>query len=533
MGRRSYANLDSPSRQLALDLARELEQCRIFTADIKKAKVYERRYFYENLDQIDREREAEHNAALDIVAANHNRIREEAEETLRKHLIAEEERRVRKEEKARKEKERLEREAAERLRREQEEAARLKAERKAKDEQRKKAEAEAEKARKAEEEGKRQKEEEEKRKREQEAQKAERDAAQRKADEAQAARQKQLGGGHQTEQESKIHMRYVELHQHLKRFRQWLRDQGKNNPTVKQQTGDIRRSIKKCIGQLREGKGANKAQVSTGLLSTIISILTVHQMQEIKSTLEKAATISEPSVDIRQFLAFPPEHIANADNANVPALLIYGFNVLAKCIISSLLTEASLHPSHAEPIGIVAAQIFSSESFLYRGHPMSDILWAKYRVICPALWGFYGNEKTPEGRRAIGWWRDGKDGPFIPEQGHIDRMTALGAGFSALTLRNFGKTNRKNPFPNTIFWHSMHKILSIPTAEVQETHFTLLASVLRSAPERVLGFFGVSGLAMLRKAITDLPNSRKHQTMAVHELRLLRELYWREKNILI
>lgn len=254
--------MDSPSKQLVLDLARDLEQCRLFAADLKRAKFYERRSFYDTLDRIDREREAEDNAALDLVAANHTRIRQEAEDVLRKHLIAEEERRIQKE-KARKEKERLEREAAERARREQEEAARVEAERKEMEEKRKREMEEAQRsARKAEEAAKQLREEQEKQKREQEAQKAELEAAQRKAKEAEAERQKQVGGGRQTEQETKLHMRYVELHQHLKKFRLWLRDQGKNNPTVKQQTGDLRRSIKKCVGQLREGKGTNKAQVS-------------------------------------------------------------------------------------------------------------------------------------------------------------------------------------------------------------------------------------------------------------------------------
>lgn len=248
--------------------------------------------------------------------------------------------------------------------------------------------------------------------------------------------------------------------------------------------------------------------------------------------MDKAASVSEPSVDIRHFLAFPPEHITSSSDTKVPALLIYGFNIFVKSIISALITEASLHPAHAEPIGIVAAHIFSADSFLYRGIPLSDILWAKYRVVCPALWGFYGDEKTPEGKRALGWWRE-DDGRFIPEQGHIDRMTALGAGFSALTLRNFGKTTRRNPFPNTVFWHAMHKVLSIPLSEIQETHVTLLAAVLRSTAERILGFFGAPGLVLLRRAIVDIPKSRAEQTMAVHELRLLRELYRRDKNILL
>lgn len=268
--------LDSPSRQLLLDLARDFEQFHIYASDIKRAKVYERRSFYDDLDRIDRERAAEHNAALDKVAANRARVREEAEETLRKHLIAEEELRVRREEEARQERERFERERAEKLRREQEEAARKEAERKAKEEARKKAEAETERARKAEEEDRKRREHDEHRKRVEEEQKAEQETAQRKAQAAQAARQKQVGGGRQTEEETRIHLRYVELHQQLKKFRQWLREEGKSNPTVKQSTGDIRRSIKKCVGQLRDGKGANKQQVSCCILPDQIRQLTLH-----------------------------------------------------------------------------------------------------------------------------------------------------------------------------------------------------------------------------------------------------------------
>ncbi|OJJ35420.1 hypothetical protein ASPWEDRAFT_110438 [Aspergillus wentii DTO 134E9] len=525
MGRRlSYpSQLDSPSKQLILDLTRDLEQLRVHNSELKKVKAYERRSFYESLDRVEREKEAQHNAALDQVAALHGQVLEEAEETLKDHYraVEEEERRerLRKEEEARKERERIEREKAEKLRREQEEAVRLEAERKAKE----RAQEEAEKARKAAQEEKERKEreklEEEKRKREAEAQKVEQEAAKRQEEvsqKAQAEQQKRIGGGRLTEQEIKVQQRYVELHQHLKRFRQYLKTESKTNPIVKQNMGDMRRSITKCVGQLREGKGANKAQ-----------------LQQIKTTLEQAASIPEPSVDIREFLAFPPENIANSEDNKVPALLIYALNIFCKCLISSLLTEASINLGHAEPIGIVAAQIFSSDAFIYKGYHMVDILWAKYRVVCPALWGFYGNEKTESGRRALGWWREGPDGPFISEQGHADRMTALGAGYAALTLRNFGKTPRRNPFPNTMFWFSMHKILSLPPSELQETHISLLAAMLRSSAERIVGFFGHIGLALMRKAIVDVPNNAPKQSMGVNKLKLLKDLYKREKNIII
>lgn len=232
-------------------------------------------------------------------------------------------------------------------------------------------------------------------------------------------------------------------------------------------------------------------------------------------------------------MAFPPEDIANSEDNKVPALLIYALNIFSKSLISSLITEASINPGHAEPVGIVAAQIFSMDAFVYKGHHMVDILWAKYRVVCPALWGFYGNEKTEAGRRALGWWREAPGGPFISEQVHMDRMTALGAGFAALTLRNFGKTPRKNPFPNHMFWHAMQRILMIPPSEIQETHVILLSAMLKSSAERIVGFFGHFGLALMRKAIVDLPNSVPRQSMGVNQLKLLKDLYKREKNIII
>ncbi|KKK24404.1 RNA export mediator Gle1 [Aspergillus ochraceoroseus] len=524
MGRLSYPpQLDSPSRQLMRDLTRDLEQLRVHNTELKKVKAYERRSFYENLDRLDSELEAQHNAALDKVAALHDQVLEEAEETLRAHERAVEEENRRKQEEARREAERKERERLEKLRREQEEQARREAERKAAEEARQKAAEEAERKKRLELEERERKErerlEEENRKRQAEAQKAEQEAARLKAEATQreqAERQKRLGGGRLTDEEVKTHQRYVELHQHLKKFRQYLKDQSKTDPIVKQNMGEMRRAIKKCVGQLREGKGTNKGQT-----------------QEIRATLEKAATIAEPSVDIRQFLAFPPEDIANSEDSKVPALLIYALNIFSKCLISSLLTEASINPGHAEPIGIIAAQIFSMDAFIYKGCHMVDILWAKYRVVCPALWGFYGNEKTEAGRRALGWWRESPDGPFVSEQGHADRMTALGAGFAALSLRNFGKTARKNPFPNTLFWYSMQKILNIPPSEIQETHMTLLSAMLKSSAERIVGFFGHIGVALMRKAIVELPNNFTRQSMAVSQLKLLQDLYRREKNIII
>lgn len=261
------APLDSPTRQLILELAQDLAQVSLFNDDLRRVHEYERKIYYEELDRIDREREAVHTAALDEVAAFHDRVREQAEATLEAHIRAEEEARLQAEEAARKEKERLdrlEREKAEKLRRQQEEAARLAAEQKAKAEAAKKAADEAERARKAaqEEKERRQREEKEraeaeKRQKEEEAKKAQQAAE----EQANLQAQTKVGARGLTAEEARIQDRYVELHQTLKQMREWLRGIGKENPALKQAMGDMRRSIKKCVGQLRDGKGANKSQV--------------------------------------------------------------------------------------------------------------------------------------------------------------------------------------------------------------------------------------------------------------------------------
>jgi nucleoporin GLE1 len=260
--------LDSPSKQLMLDLVRELEQVKIFDADLKKVHQYERKTYYENLDRIDREREAVHTAALDQAAAFHDRVREEAETTLKDHLLAEEEERIRKEEAIRKEQERVEQEKAEKARREREAAARVEAERQAKEQAEKKAQEEAaqkaaalETERKAAIEEKLRKEREQadaqKRRQNEEARKAQEEADQK----AQSQQQQKLGAANLSAEEIRVQQRYMELHKTLKEMRKWLKEIGQSQPDLKATMGNLRRSIKKSVGQLRSGTGANKQQV--------------------------------------------------------------------------------------------------------------------------------------------------------------------------------------------------------------------------------------------------------------------------------
>jgi nucleoporin GLE1 len=287
------------------------------------------------------------------------------------------------------------------------------------------------------------------------------------------------------------------------------------------------------VGQLTDGKGANQAPVGTQMLDDRTTLkLTTVKTTEVKKILEQALTMREPSVDVRQFIAFPHPQFAKAESAGVPALFIYLLSIFSKAIIAQLVAEAGVNLKYGEPLGILTAQVFSKENFVYNGCPMIDILMAKFHVVCPVLWGFYGSEQTDEGKKAIGWWHN-PEGSFVDEQVHIERMTGLGVGFAAIALRNFGKTKRENPYPNYHFWKALRCIVEVPPEEIQMTHLLVLSAILRFSPGRIIGFFGDAGIVALRKAIIGLPASLTKVSSARTAVELLRDIYKREKNIVI
>ena len=57
------------------------------------------------------------------------------------------------------------------------------------------------------------------------------------------------------------HSRYLEIHRSLKDLRKFMTAQAKQNASLKGAMGDMRRGIRKSVGQLRDGKGANRVQV--------------------------------------------------------------------------------------------------------------------------------------------------------------------------------------------------------------------------------------------------------------------------------
>ena len=224
-----------------------------------------------------------------------------------------------------------------------------------------------------------------------------------------------------------------------------------------------------------------------------------------------------------------------ATDTTAPALLVYLLNIFAKAIVSQFIDEAGISPRIADPIGTIASHIFSLTDFRWHGVSLIDILIAKMHVVCPVLWGIYGDENTPEGKARIGWWREEKNGPWVSEHRHKERMTGLGAGFAAIALRNYEKARMENPYPNIKYWQSLAYIVNTPPAEVTITHFVVLKAMIDNYETKFLEFFGNAALAALRKALVDFPAGavQQHQGMSARALATLAEVLRKEKKLIL
>lgn len=270
---------DSPSRQLLW----ELGQLAISTQE----------GFYAHLDRESHEREALHQQALAAATAKHENVRRNAEqyrERLEEQIQAE---RRRREDEEQKELERLRREKVEQeiaqRRREVERAKTVEIEEK-KIAEVKRLEQEAADRRNAERErqiaeaARRQEEERKKAARQKDEVAAAEARARETAVAAQKARPKPVSQTPlsapapapapavqrstpttqpiQATLSEAEHSRYLEIHRALKELRKFMTAQAKQNAQLKGAMGDMRREIRKSVGQLRDGKGANRVQVS-------------------------------------------------------------------------------------------------------------------------------------------------------------------------------------------------------------------------------------------------------------------------------
>ena len=534
---------DSPSRQLLWELGR--------------LAISTQEDFYANLDRESHEREALHQQALAVANAKHENVRRTAEqyrERLEEQIEAERKRRedeeLRELEKLRQAK--VERDINER-KREVERARIIEIEEKRIAEV-KKLEDEAVDRRVAERErqdaetARRQEEERKKAAR----QKDEAVAAEIRVREAAAANQKARSAPmsqapvtvpaptppmHQSTPKNQPvqdirseaeHSRYLEIHRALKEFRKFMTAQAKQNARLKEEMGDMRREIRKSVGQLRDGKGANRVQVILFVLAGSIPADVPIKLQTTIEILKKAATVTEPQVDITVFLAYPPQ----VDDHDGPALLVYLLNVFAKAMIAQFINEAGVKPLIADNLGTVASHIFALDNFRWKGISLIDILIAKFHVVCPVLFGIHGSERTVAGKQRLGWWREEGGGAFVPEQRHFERMTGLGAGFAGISLKNYEKARAQNPYPDKNYWTSLAYIINVSPQEITQTHFVVLKAMIENFEAKFLHFFGDAAIAALKLGLIELPR-RSPPTVAAKSLAGLVDVLKRDKKLIL
>ncbi|KAI0169527.1 GLE1-domain-containing protein [Hypoxylon sp. FL1284] len=304
--------------------------------------------------------------------------------------------------------------------------------------------------------------------------------------------------------------RYVEIHKNLKKLRASLLQQAKLSPPLKKRLGDMRREMRKNMGQLTGEKGGNKKQIAA-----------------IQVLLDESLSGSVPSelIDPSNFVTDQREPVDGAlhNEPKLPSLFLYLLNQFSKTVINQFIDECGAQPRTANPIGVVAAMVFSHDRYLWRGKTLIDILMAKFRVVCPVLFGYHGSEKTDAGRQQLGWKR-GESGAWIPEQQHSDRMKGLGAGYAAIALRNFSLSKYNSPWPPTHYWKAIADIVNTPAAEMSDTQCIVLRAIIEDSEIKFIQFYGNAAIAALRKALVEFPNNAQAKSPGVFGLQVLAQM---------
>ncbi|KAK3325429.1 GLE1-like protein-domain-containing protein [Apodospora peruviana] len=312
--------------------------------------------------------------------------------------------------------------------------------------------------------------------------------------------------------------RYTTIHRNLKELRRSMAQQANANRALKSRIGDMRREIRKSVGQLTAGTGANRVQQQK-----IVALLREALQNQVQSQL----------IDPSNFVMEPRNPVEGAvhNEPQLPSLFLYLLNIFAKAAIAQFINEAGARPETADPVGICIAATFSEPDFLWHGVSLIDILIAKFRIVCPVLFGYKGSEKTEQGRQRLGWWKD--SGSWVTEQQHMDRMTGLGAGFAAVSLRNFGPSKKTNPYPPRHYWTAMAKIVNTPSADISNTQCVVLKSMIQNYEQKFIQFYGTAAIAALRTSLLEFPGRAPQKSAAVNSLGVLAELLKKDSGLVL
>jgi nucleoporin GLE1 len=287
-----------------------------------------------------------------------------------------------------------------------------------------------------------------------------------------------------------LHAKYLELHSRMKIFRKEFVNKHKQvGDPLKGPVGDTRRDMRKRLGQVTTERKDSQAAIN----------------RLRAECFDKALQTPGPMIDIRPYIVSHqiPE-VTNEAEAQYPALLLYAWICFEKSVIMQWNQEAA-NEDHSiiQELGLIAASLYSDHKYKWKGVvPLTDTLLAKLHRVCPMMFGINGNTTTKQGLARLGLDKYGTSD--ANQNSYLQMATGVGAGYAALSLRQF---SGKNPaVPMADYWRAVASICNTPSDALFPGHFMCLKGLLRDFVRKFLTFYGVHAIAVLRRATRALPD---------------------------
>ena len=298
--------------------------------------------------------------------------------------------------------------------------------------------------------------------------------------------------------------RLVTIHQNCKKMRAYMKSLCDQDRQIKKESGMWRRLIRMSIGQLTGGE-----------LDQKVNQIQVDKVQAILKDALENQKCPTPMMNIDDFVVDERQPVQGSrNNDQLPVMFVFLLNQFAKCVINQLALEASGTPQVALSVAIFAVRIFSQPDYLWRGKSLIDIMIAKFRIVCPPLFGLRLDDTTNEGREKLGW-KKAEDGKWMNEVTQVGRWAGIAAGYAAICLRDFSKSTRLvHPYGVWHYWKAVVGIVSTPPAELSKSQAYVLKSLLDNYEKKFVGFYGSAAIAVLRKATIELPAKIEKQNDA-------------------
>lgn len=353
----------------------------------------------------------------------------------------------------------IKRSRLEKLKREKEKVKEMIAaemERRRREEEERKIRLEEERKRKEEEEKRRKKEEEEKRKREEAARKAEEEARKKreeimkkKIEEAkkEAAKKKTVTDFTSVEKE------FVKYKQDIKDIKNDIVLRVKKDTELKKQINMQRRKINPKFGQLTNS---------------------VQQLRQVTQALEQLIQQTKTNE-----LAFK-----------------WILNFVAKAIIHQAEIEVAIHGKAALPLGSLALQLLLVFPELHY------YLMARFVKKCPLVIGYTCAIDTEEGRKRMGWRKDGEK--WESEERYNERLGGICTLYSVMSRLSIDESfsgysaNCRHPLPISKSWIMTSRLLNTPLKLVTNVHFAVAGSWWDACASQLLQAYGMQAKKLLQ-----------------------------------